>query len=315
MDLVKRLDTVEKMYNYYNEYESFAIRMSKLNINRNVNVEPLFTMALETPVDATAGDGFRYANFYKQSMMLTNLKGTQNRFVSAVANNFRMTFSGLQELTYETISDFLDAWEENDEDFVNTIHNLSMHMFCGTNSNEHKFMYDGTIVNCQNCIYDTDLTYLNEKTDSEAIIKKQLLKHKFFVNPLTDSKEEVDLMRQMFSTMHTESFLFEFSHAAMMIYLLALSHQVSEDYLIDTNKLMRHAFEMAISFGCFYNNVVKTGSVFLKNAGLFRLCCNGLLDEIEANGFRELNGKKIVVEDNVERVVDLYDNKKKDDKS
>lgn len=305
MELVKRLDTVEKMYNYYNEYEEFAIKLANLNRNKIIDIRPEFSMALETPVDATAEDGFRYANFYKQSMMLTNLKGTQNRFVTGVSNNFRMTFSTLNSFPYETISDFLNEWSTNNENFVNMIHNLSMHMFCGTNSCEYKFLYDGTIVNCQNCIYDTNLEHLQEKTDSEAIIKKQLVKHKFFVNPLKDSQEDIDKMRDMFSIMHTESFLLEFCQASMMIYLLALAHQVNEDYLVDHNKLMRHAFELAISFGCLYNNVVKTGSVYLKNAGLFRLCCNGLLDEIEKTGFFELQGRKIVVEHNQEKYVDL----------
>ena len=88
--------------------------------------------------------------------MLTNLKGTQNRFVTGVSNNFRMTFSTLNSFPYETISDFLNEWSTNNENFVNMIHNLSMHMFCGTNSCEHKFLYDSLLLKIQEVV-DTEV--------------------------------------------------------------------------------------------------------------------------------------------------------------
>ena len=66
----------------------------------------------------------------------------------------------------------------------------------------------------------------------------------------------------------------------------------------DDNKIITISDTKGKYFGIFENNKLVNELMYLKNAGLFRLCCNGLLDEIEKTGFFELQGRKIVVEHN-----------------
>ena len=94
-------------------------------------------------------------------------------------------------------------------------------------------------------------------------------------------------MKAIYETYRDNGFLMQYNEVINLMFLLAQCHQIDTNYLEDMNKLMRHAFIIAGSQGCIYNNMIKTGSAYTKNAGYLRLLCNGLMDAIEETYLRK----------------------------
>lgn len=64
------------------------------------------------------------------------------------------------------------------------------------------------------------------------------------------------------------------------MYLMAKYNQIDKSYYYDYEKLLKHALVISKLNVCAVTRLVKTGSIFLTNAGQIRFFCNGLLDEV-----------------------------------
>jgi hypothetical protein len=60
----------------------------------------------------------------------------------------------------------------NDSQFFNDIsHKISELSYCGNSYGELKLMYDGTIINCQNSIYDRDIEFIKKDSTMDSYVK------------------------------------------------------------------------------------------------------------------------------------------------
>jgi hypothetical protein len=57
--------------------------------------------------------------------------------------------------------------------------------------------------------------------------------------------------------------------------------QIDASYLVNKEKLLKHALFLCLYNSCFYNNLITTGSHYLNGDGTCRLLCNGVLDFAE----------------------------------
>ena len=157
------------------------------------------------------------------------------------------------------------------------------YLFCGNGYGELKIMYDGTLVNCQNQIFDTELEYLPTDNSMRSIVKRELVKHKFFINPLKDSDEQIRKYFEYFRVSKEDCFNFMYMSTINTMFWLAQIGQIDASYK-DMNKVLFHALLITIFNSCSYNHQVTTGSIFLKHSGYIKMMCNGFLDQALAGG-------------------------------
>lgn len=157
---------------------------------------------------------------------------------------------------------------------------MNFAIFCGNGTGEMKIMWDGTLCNCQNHIYDMDVKYLPYDTNKfEDCVKHSLATHKYFVNPLKDSDEDIDKWFALFEACKTSCLEFTFRSVVTMMQFMVELGQIDESYR-DMRKLVNHAFYVALMNCCSYNNQIMTGSIFTRPTGFIRLFCNGHLDNM-----------------------------------
>ena len=296
MDMVKRLDTMEKIKSFFDEYENFSKQLCDLNTNAIVHMQMGPSFAMEQPVNASSEDGLNFVRFYKMASKLKTINNEYNNYVYGIDILFKRVYDTLfQKFPYASISEFLDESYPNTQLYQDTVKMLSHFNICGTQNVDLKIMYDGTLISCQNSIYETKEEYLQNYTinDPYDIIeyysKKNTAKpyHNWCFNPLTEDKDHCMKMKTIYETYRDNGFLMQYNEVINLMFLLAQCHQIDTNYLEDMNKLMRHAFIIAGSQGCIYNNMIKTGSAYTKNAGYLRLLCNGLMDDIEETYIRK----------------------------
>lgn len=179
----------------------------------------------------------------------------------------------------------------NDEEMRLEINRqLSSFFFCGSVVGELKIMYDGTLVNCQNSIFETDPD--NITPDDDLIVhgaKMTWAKKGFYLNPITASKEEIEKLKYIFSVGRSSTFWHMFNTNITQLHFLSISGQIDPIYAKDFHLLIEHAFICTYLNQCYYNNGIRTGSMWLKDTGALRKCCNGVAQQ---SAIFEINSMK-----------------------
>jgi hypothetical protein len=143
-------------------------------------------------------------------------------------------------------------------------------------------MYDGTIVGCQNFLFNTIKEHLNEPNPVNYSVKENLIDKHMFIN-LTDDNTTIEDLNKVFHKFQNNetAFLATYQSILNTILLLADCGQASQDYLYNREKLLKHGIMIAKYNSCFFNHLITTGSVFLEPTRVCRLLCNGVLDIVE----------------------------------
>ena len=140
--------------------------------------------------------------------------------------------------------------------------------------------YDGTLLYCQNTIFDLK----NIKTNREKIdydLSQYLQLHpRFQPNILSSSKEDIYSYFNCFK--NEDKYIYGFLHSNIinLMYLLLQNHQIDESYN-NKEKLLRHALYIAKAGQCYHGRKIETGSIYCNTIGFIRMYCNGLLDYLE----------------------------------
>lgn len=293
--LIEHLDSVEKVQNFYLSSCQRIHDIAILNANKSVHIHENFDLGWENPMPASQDDGIQFCNFFKRGLTLNKEQFFSNeypptqliKFVKHVPSNLKV--SNIKDAD-KIILDLLNKTNQN---FSQQLDQMSRQIGCGPFVGVLKIMYDGTLLICQNFMFDRFWNQNDELApDVNTQIRQNLNKFKFFINPLDDSYTDKDFenMFGRFEELKTTSFLYTYYQVLILMYYLALSKQIDISYSIDYNKLIRHAFIITYLQQCPYNNIIMTGSLFNRDSGLIRWYCNGILDEIEK--MEILNGCK-----------------------
>jgi hypothetical protein len=76
------------------------------------------------------------------------------------------------------------------------------------------------------------------------------------------------------------------------LHFLAISGQIDPIYAKDFQLLIEHAFICTYLNQCYYNNAIRTGSMWLKDTGSLRKCCNGVAMQTEMFEINAMNNNE-----------------------
>lgn len=283
LELINRLNTVEKIKNYYLDLDKTMEKITSWSNNKKVHIGPAISLGDECPTQASTEDGLNFYNFYLKSRSLDlndfsspSIINTINCIPNIVNAAWVPTVEQL--IHSRNLDDFLDFINLNYKDEkINKI--LCNSLFCCNNYSELKIMYDGTLCNCQNHIFETQLENLPNIKDFKNQVKRNLVKHNYFINPLKDSDEIIEKNLSMFTAAKETSFYYTYQQTVSLMYYLSQTNQIHKSYKEDFRKLQIHAIPMSLLHQCSYNNQMMTGSMFNKYTGIIRFFCNGIIDE------------------------------------
>ena len=288
--MIKQLDTPEKIHDYFKEVDTFAYGFVNYNTNPSVRVFRRVSMNIESPYDGSTTDGATLANFIHMcqaidwSDMNTPDPETYGMDTIGIVAMVREALCSSGRLnrspsdTYQSYAQVLEDFLNNPEQIPSILQNMN---YCGNNRSELKIMWDGTLVNCQNHMFELHPEDLVNDGSVTSQAKIERAKQGYFLNPLTASDEEIDKNLSLFKKCNQNGFIFTYNEVLNLMYLLAKSKQIDSSYLYDKDKCMRHAFILTMIFACSYNNIIKTGSTLLRTTGYIRTYCNGAIDLIE----------------------------------
>lgn len=288
LNLLRRLNTQDKIETYYKNLNDWAYHLYSLNLNKNVEIHPLVGIALENPVDASAEEGMLLADFYRKSIrihpdnFIYESPFRQEWTVNTLIGQYQQCIGEVLGGTgCRSISELIDRMVQDNEFYHNICRKISLLSYCGNSYGELKLMWDGTIINCQNSIYDRDEKFILDDGSIKSAVKKGQATHHYFVNLITDDDETIRKHFELFRISKEDSFAFIMETTATLMYWLCQAHQIDESYR-DFRKIIEHSLLLAYFNCCYYNNYVKTGTMFLRATGFLRFFCNGFMDEIMA---------------------------------
>lgn len=285
LDLLKSLNTNEKLRDYYLNLQDWATSLSNINYNNHVFIQDFVDLTPETPLNASTSDGLLISDFIKRSFAL-NLPEcpAKTKALNSLLRQYSRCFDIVKDLKCSSIHQVLEKFvQSDDKEFKDLNKFISKLLYCGNGYSELKIMYDGTLANCQNHIYETDSKFIKNDSSIANATKKSLAEHHYFINPLTDDYLTIIKYFELFHSAKEESFLLEFSHVLTLMYWLLQANQIDNSYQ-NFDKMLEHAFLLTIIHACSYNYYIQTGSMFVKDTGLIRFFCNGFMDEIFNRG-------------------------------
>ena len=285
--LIEQLDDIYKVENYFNEYERFTEEIQKAGTNKIIHWMPPCFLA-QNCFSASVVDGVRFENFLRN----VNLVKAKNNHPHTL--NVMQAFDdfALPMLGYgadDVAKRVIDKGYNCFEDFVNEYFDKnSRHPYhldattCSASRGDLKVMYDGTILMCQNLMFDTYLTkdLLDDSVNNWG--RYYLMQNNGQFNPIHATDEEINEYAEYMEAVQSPYRVpFTYQSNFNLMYMLAKSGQIDNSYLYNLNKIKKHAFLMSRIGSCPYNCQAMSGSVFVRNIGELRQYCNGVLDRVE----------------------------------
>lgn len=285
VDLLRRLNTIDKIRDYYNVMGKFTDDLYQQIINPDIKLKRAPDIALETPVQASTEEGLLLGSFVKNSLAIP-YDQFYNHYTSLIRKSLFLNITGILDIMepfgITSVENFVNKVTSTKGLFDKMIEDFSGIPFCGTNSASLHILYDGTITTCQSMIFDSDINSLKGQNDFEYQVKKSLIEKKFFCNPLKESLAECKKFLYRFEALKFSSYQFLLDQIINLMFWMSKTSQISGIYLYDPKLLLRHALLICIFNCCIYNNRIKTGSMFVRWDGLVRFLCNGFIEEAEA---------------------------------
>lgn len=265
---------------YLIDFDSIIRNYSQLIKNPSCSLDCCPSIFLQQPYDASTTDGINLATLIDKCLRFENI------YQFYKCNPIRSLLhhsAGRLNLNQKIF--------RKDNKWISMIANsleptLRTDLFlkdgtCGAYSNELKIIYDGTIVSCQNHMYDT----LKENIKTEDLmlkaIKENLINHNHFINPAKNKNiNEVEL-NKVLSIYEKQNAISTYQSILNMMILLADCGQIKQDYKYNKEKLLKHGLLVLRQNSCYYNRLITSGSFYLESSGLCRMLCNGFLDIVE----------------------------------
>ena len=273
----EHLYNFEKTEEYLQDIEDFVYAITDKSMNKHVEIGNI-TLQYENGNDYTTEEGVELANAITR---IDRVRQTHKyKFLDRKGPIVFEIMGGTTEFIERMMEDegFYDIDEFVDH-YINNFQNYPRCTYCAPGTGDLKIMWDGTLLSCQNQIYDTELTpedVGNTLHDQARLSEKE---HNHMINVLNASTEDLTTyLNYVHNTMNGCVQYFMINNIANYIYIMAQIGQVDESYLIDLNKIKRHAFYLSFINTCYYNLIHSAGSACIRNTSEVRLLCNGALD-------------------------------------
>lgn len=285
--LIEQLDDVYKVENFFKEYECFTEKIQNAGTNKIIHWVPPCFLA-QNCFSATVLDGVRFENFLRN----VNLVKAKNKYhhtlnIMSAFDDFAipMLGYGADDVTKRVLTHGYETFDDFVNEFFDPRSNHPYHtdaITCSASRGDLKIMYDGTILMCQNLMFDT---YLSKDLLDDSVNnwgRYYLMQNNGQFNPINATEDEINQYAEYMDMIQSPDRVpFTFQANFNLMYMLAKSGQIDNSYLLDLNKIKKHAFLMSRIGSCPYNCQVMSGSVFTRNIGELRQYCNGVLDRVE----------------------------------
>ena len=304
LDLLHKMNTIEDIVNYTKHMFDWGEEFYKLNTNSHVHLIPNVDLGLENPVEASVEDGMLLNKFcelssrapesdYAEYVKEHPLERTPDQSIYGWCfNTFESLRREMDRYGMANVDELIFAITDDPILRNEIFRDLNLQMYCGNGFGELKVMYDGTLINCQNHIYEADSKYIKDDGTLASKVKIALADHNYFINPITADQQQIDKYFDMFAVAKTGSLEMMFKVNVMLMHYLVMTKQIDVSYFDDL-KLVKHALILALQGSCSYNNQIMTGSLYLRHSGFLRFMCNGYLDKSIAF-FNNINGGFVV---------------------
>ena len=161
--LLRKLDSPDKILDYYNIMGKYGDDLFKQIINPAIKFRRAPDINLETPVQASTEEGLLLGNFVRNSLSLPE-SAFYNYHASLIRKALFIQPTGILDIVtpfgVKSYNEFIERVLSNECDFVKMIDDLQGFPYCGTNSGSLHFKYDGTITTCQSMIFDNEYDYV-----------------------------------------------------------------------------------------------------------------------------------------------------------
>lgn len=292
LDLLDKLQHTKNVIDYNRNLYKWGEEFYHLNSNSHVTLVPDVDIGLENPVEATPEQGMQLAYFCELNDRINpeeyedivvdhplsppasvQLYGGVNSTCDCIFRTLRDIFN------IRTLDEAIDLMATDPIFRREFLTALNPNLYCGNGVGELKIMYDGTLINCQNHMYEADVQYLPKDNSVINSVKRSLATHNYFINPLDEnlSDKTRDIYFDLFATCKFNSLDFIFETTVNTMLFLSRTNQIDVSYR-DEHKLLKHALILSIQNACSYNNQIMTGSIFLRHSGFLRFMCNGYID-------------------------------------
>ena len=273
LDRIKNELNKDDVSKHWIDLDNIINDLYLLNKNKNILIGTYVFSAFQTPFNATSDDGRIVAKYIKKCLLIDNKNFKRNASAQKMLPFF------IHQKANEANIDFFDIYSYG-QNLINNKENINYQFACDIGIHNIKMRYDGTIVFCQNSIFNLLEKDLKDKVGSEYDLYKLQLKKHIYPNVITSTKEDIFNFINRFNNSH---FYYQFAFVQMVnqMYLLIKNKQVDESYEKDPEKIFRHISYILNTSSCWYNNCMQTGSLYTNTFGTLRFYCNGLLDIIE----------------------------------
>lgn len=285
----KFAESEEFIYNYLQDADNFIYQLEEECTNTKIDIGS-FSAPPELNYIYTTDEGENTAEAITKMARIENLYFDENPNSHwcgshGIFGNIADNLAGMiREEGMDTIDGYIEKFAfKNNSAF-------SYHTdFCGAILHDLKVTYDGKSVICQNMIPDFNLQVDPLEPSMEEWAIKNMVDNYAITNFLTGTDEELDKTIYWAATLNRNNcYNFYLNTVANFMYLLASAGQISNTYLQDEKKLIRHAFILSVIGVCYYNNMIETGSNIIYSLSLLRNYCNGLMDILEEHINRDL---------------------------
>lgn len=287
-EIISNYTTLEQVKNFWLGLGDIAHELSQYNTNPNFHPSKYFSPGIENPAhDATTEDGLNFFNFLQKSNICCReqdfkeeifdfYQGVIIQFSDTIARRIMRCLEQNKWTILDLVEKLTDMFYY--DDFIKL---FSEQSFCCGGYTDLKMRYDGTLLHCQNVLYDFKHKDQDEYKDIMYDNCRQSVVDTFYPNIITSTDEEIDnyLYRSKLSNEQGLPIIF-IQTLQLMIYL-AETGQIKLEYLQNQELLYKHAFIMSNILTCMDSAMITTGTIFGRHIGDIRFYCNGVIDLIE----------------------------------
>lgn len=282
-NIFNTLLTQEDVDNYWRVLNDWAYELYTLNKNINIDVAPGCPPMIEFPViEASKQDGENMYNFFYKTLNGCGFEGFFG-IVGKLEEKYKL-YEEKNNINFEKILYTL----KNPIKFKNNYQNFSRGTGCGTQVGAIKMEYDGTLILCQNTIFQHEENDFNKlKLSQSDLYFKNLFKKGHFPNLLTSSSEDLEKYFRYYETISLYSFGVKFTTILNYMNWLTQCDLISPIYKFNKETMIKHAIICSWLQTCPHADIVESGTPMGRGLNFVKLYCNGTIDLIEDFLFKD----------------------------
>ncbi len=277
--IIKDLNTIEKVDQYFNEIENFLITMKTSSTNRNVYWNN-FTLQLQNGFEATTEDGINLTSFLQRCSSVQKkkhyeiLKHPLDFSTLAPGATFTKIYEQMKQNEINTIDDYIEQFFYKNKQKESP--------FCHPIFGDLKIMYDGSILICQNYMFDTQIDAEKISNNIFDQSRYNITTHGNNISPLKVTNNELNkYLSTIDNLLFGDTATFMIHSIVNLMIILSKTGQISSSYAQNIEKTVKHACLLFTICCCPFNILIASGSQLIRNTSEIRFYCNGALDLIE----------------------------------